>query len=187
MVDVLLTIGRYASTFMKTILFPFPNRTPVDTYDSKTASRIVGVSLRQLQYWDEQDFIRPSVKLAEGRGTKRLYSFHDLICLRVVKDLAHHGFTLQKIRRCLRPLKENSSQTEHPAESLKYLTDGEDLFVITDDRQKILDAMERQFVLSLGIGNLVRELDGQAKRAELAARPKRAKSQRAGEKPSGSA
>jgi DNA-binding transcriptional MerR regulator len=44
----------------------------MDTYDSKTASRIVGVSLRQIQYWDEQNFIRPSVKLAGGRGTKRL-------------------------------------------------------------------------------------------------------------------
>jgi DNA-binding transcriptional MerR regulator len=157
----------------------------MNTYDSKTASRIVGVSLRQLQYWDEQDFIRPSVKPAEGRGTKRLYSFHDLICLRVVKDLAHHGFTLQKIRRCLRPLKENSSQTEHPAESLKYLTDGEELFVITDDRQKILDAIERQFVVSLGIGNLVRELDFQAKRAEIGGRRKRAKAQRLDGKTSG--
>jgi DNA-binding transcriptional MerR regulator len=147
----------------------------VNTYDSKTASRIVGVSLRQLQYWDEQNFIRPSVKPAEGRGTKRLYSFHDLICLRVVKDLAHHGFTLQKIRRCLRPLKENSSQTEHPAASLKYLTDGEELFVITDDRQKILDAIERRFIVSLGIGNLVRELDFQAKRAKIGDRRKRAK------------
>jgi DNA-binding transcriptional MerR regulator len=157
----------------------------MNTYDSKTASRIVGVSLRQLQYWDEQDFIRPSVKPAEGRGTKRLYSFHDLICLRVVKDLAHHGFSLQKIRRCLRPLKENSSQTEHPAESLKYLTDGEELFVITDDRQKILDAIERQFVVSLGIGNLVRELDFQAKRAEIGRRRKRAKTQRVDGKTSG--
>jgi DNA-binding transcriptional MerR regulator len=159
----------------------------MDTYDSKTASRIVGVSLRQLQYWDEQDFIRPSIKPAEGRGTKRLYSFHDLICLRVVKDLAYHGFSLQKIRRCLQPLKENSSQTEHPAESLKYLTDGEELFVITDDRKKILDAIERQFVVSLGIGNLVRELDFQTKRAELGAQRKRAKSQRVEEKRSGSA
>jgi DNA-binding transcriptional MerR regulator len=157
----------------------------MNTYDSKTASRIVGVSLRQLQYWDEQDFIRPSVKPAEGRGTKRLYSFHDLICLRVVKDLAHHGFTLQKIRRCLRPLKENSSQTEHPAESLKYLTDGEELFVITDDRQKILDAIERQFVVSLGIGNLVRELDFEAKRAVRGRRRKRPKAQRANGKTSG--
>lgn len=160
----------------------------MDTYDSKTASRIVGVSLRQLQYWDEQDFIRPSVKLAEGRGTKRLYSFHDLICLKVVKDLARHGFTLQTIRRCLTPLKEQSSQTERPSESLKYLTDGEEMFIITNDRQKILDAMERQFVVSLGIGNLVRELDSQAKRAVLAAgRKNNRKTRRLEVKRSGSA
>jgi len=139
----------------------------MDAYDSKTASSIVGVSLRQLQYWDERDFIRPSVRLAEGRGTRRLYSFHDLICLKVVKDLAYHGFSLQKIRRCLKPLKENSARTERPAESLKYLTDGEELFVLTNDRRKILGAMERQFVVSLGIGSLVRELDGRVKRIAL--------------------
>jgi DNA-binding transcriptional MerR regulator len=145
----------------------------METYDSKTVSRIVGVSLRQLQYWDEQDFIRPSVKLAEGRGTKRLYSFHDLVCLKVVQDLARHGFSLQMIRRCLRPLKENAARTIRAAESLKYLTDGEELFVITDDRQKILEAMKRQFVLSLGIGSLVRKLDRDTKRAVVAARQNR--------------
>jgi len=160
----------------------------MDTYDSKTASSIVGVSLRQLQYWDERDFIRPSVKLAEGRGTKRLYSFHDLICLKVVKDLAHHGFSLQKIRRCLKPLKDNSSHTERPAPSLKYLTDGEELFVITNDRRKILDAIERQFVVSLGLGSLVRELDGQVKRAALGVVRKRSRPARKVEdKRSGSA
>ena len=141
----------------------------MDTYDSKTASRIVGVSLRQLQYWDEQKFLRPSVKPAGGRGTKRLYSFHDLVCLKVVKDLARYGFSLKKIRRCLRPLQEQTDPTTRPPESLRYLTDGEELFVITSDRQKILHAMERQFVLSLGIGSLVRELDGAVKRFGLAA------------------
>ena len=150
----------------------------MDTYDSKTASHIVGVSLRQLQYWDEQDFIRPSVKLAEGRGTRRLYSFHDLICLKVVKDLARYGFSLQKIRRCLKPLKDKCDQTKLPAKSLKYLTNGEDLFVITDDRQKMLDAMDRQFVLSLGIGSLVRELDSQARRVSVVLKRKAAKNSR---------
>lgn len=135
-----------------------------ETYNSKMASRIVGVSLRQIQYWDEQGFVRPSVKLAQGRGTKRLYSFHDLICLNVVKDLAHHGFSLQKIRRCLQPLREYSAQAGQPVESLKYLTDGENLFVITSDREKILDAVDRHFVLSLGIGSLVRELSGRVQR-----------------------
>lgn len=160
----------------------------MDTYDSKSASRIVGISLRQLQYWDEQDFIRPSVQLAEGRGTKRLYSFHDLVCLKVVKDLTRRGFTLQSVRRCLKPLKEYSSKSERPSESLKYLTDGEELFVITDDRRKILDAMQRRFIVSLGLGSLVRELDVQARRAALGWENKRVKkSKRADPKGSGSA
>jgi DNA-binding transcriptional MerR regulator len=136
-----------------------------EAYDSKMASRIVGVSLRQIQYWDERGFIRPSVKAAQGRGTKRLYSFHDLVCLKVVKDLTYHGFSLQKIRRCLRPLKQYAAQTAQPLDSVKYVTDGEKLFVITSDREKILDAMERHFVLSLGIGSLVRELNGELQRA----------------------
>ena len=160
----------------------------MDAYDSKTASSIVGVSLRQLQYWDERDFIRPSVRLADGRGTRRLYSFHDLVCLKVVKDLAQHGFTLQKIRRCLKPLKDSTAHTERPAESLKYLTDGEELFVLTDDRRQILAAIERQFVVSLGIGNLVRELDGQVKRLAVELTGKTGRALRdVGEKRRGSA
>jgi DNA-binding transcriptional MerR regulator len=139
-----------------------------ETYDSKMASRIVGVSLRQIQYWDERGFVRPSVKPAHGRGTKRLYSFHDLVCLKVVKDLAYHGISLQKIRRCLQPLRQYAAKAEQPPDSLKYVTDGEKLFVITSDRKKILDAMERHFVLSLGIGNLVRELNGEVQRAARA-------------------
>src|SRR5262249_60981912 len=99
----------------------------MDAYDSKTASRIVGVSLRQIQYWDEQNFIRPSVKLAGGRGTKRLYSFHDLICLKVVRDLAHHGLSLQKIRRCLRPLRRHASETAQPSASLSNLHDADNV------------------------------------------------------------
>ncbi|MEX0802620.1 MAG: MerR family transcriptional regulator [Candidatus Binatia bacterium] len=137
----------------------------MNTYNSKAASRIVGVSLRQIQYWDERGFIRPSVKLAHGRGTKRLYSFHDLLCLKVIKDLTHRGLNLQKIRRCLQPLRQYTAKSGQALESAKYLTDGEKFFVITSDREKILDAMDREFVFSLGIGNLVRELNSDLKRA----------------------
>jgi hypothetical protein len=55
------------------------------------------------------------------------------------------------------------------------LTDGDELFVITNDRRKILDAIERQFVVSLGLGSLVRELDGQVKRAALGLARKRSR------------
>jgi DNA-binding transcriptional MerR regulator len=157
-------------------------------YNSKLASRIVGVSLRQIQYWDERGFIRPSVKLAEGRGTKRLYSFHDLVCLRVVKDLTDRGFSLQKIRRCLSALRDQAPVSPEGSESLRYLTDGEQLFMITSDREKILRAMERQFVLSLGIGSLVRELTGAVERVTGGAQgPGTGVLRRLAEKRSGSA
>ena len=82
----------------------------MDTYNSKEASRIAGVSLRQIQYWDERGVIRPSVKAARGRGSKRLYSFHDLLCLKVMKDLTYRGLSLQKVRRCLQPLRRYSAE-----------------------------------------------------------------------------
>ena len=136
----------------------------MQNFNSKMVRRIVGVSLRQIQYWDEQGFIRPSVKLAEGRGTQRLYSFSDLVQLKVIKDLADYGLSLQKIRRCLSYLRRSFPETPQPLTSLRYLTDGEKLFVLTSDKNKILDVMDRQFVFSLGIGNLVRELSGEVRR-----------------------
>jgi DNA-binding transcriptional MerR regulator len=140
----------------------------METYNSKEASRIAGVSLRQIQYWDERGFIRPSVKAAQGRGSKRLYSFHDLLCLKVTKDLTHRGLSLRKVRRCLQPLRRYSAEHGRALESLRYLTDGEKLFVITSDREKIFDAIDRQFVFSVGIGHLIRELNNSLRRAAAA-------------------
>lgn len=137
------------------------------------ASRIVGVSLRQIQYWDEQGFLRPSVRTAGGRGTKRIYSFSDLVRLKVIKDLTDYGLSLKTLRRCLKYLKRWSPRMTEPADSLRYVSDGEELFVLTSDRAKILDAMERQFVFSLGIGNIVRELDGEVRRIASGSRTQR--------------
>jgi DNA-binding transcriptional MerR regulator len=136
----------------------------MEAFNSKAVSRIVGVSLRQIQYWDEQGFIRPSVKLAGGRGTKRLYSFSDLIQLKVVKNLAERGLSLRKIRRCVAHLRSYSADRVPPLQNLKYVTDGENLFVLTSDKNKILDVMNRQFVFSLAIGSLVKELTGEVRR-----------------------
>lgn len=136
----------------------------MEAFNSKMVSRIVGVSLRQIQYWDERGFIRPSVRLAEGRGSKRLYSFSDLIQLKVVKDLTRRGFSPRKVRRCVSHLKRSFPQKAQSLDSLRYLTDGETLFVLTSDREEILHAMDRQFIFSLGIGNLVRELNGEVRR-----------------------
>jgi hypothetical protein len=65
----------------------------------------------------------------------------------------------------LQPLRRYTAEPGQALESLKYLTDGEKLFVITSDREKILDAIDREFVFSLDIGNLVRELNSSLRRA----------------------
>ncbi len=160
----------------------------MEAFNSKTASRIAGVSLRQIQYWDERGFIRPSVKLAEGRGSKRLYSFSDLLQLKVVKDLTRRGFSPRKVRRCLSHLKHSFPRAEQSPDSLRYLTDGEKLFMLTSDREKILDALDRQFIFSLGIGALVRELNGDVRRVSAAQSARTGRDRRrTGDKGKGSA
>lgn len=68
-------------------------------FTADRVSSLTGVSLRQLQYWDEQRFIAPALTARKGRGRKRLYSFRDLVSLRVAGQLRKAGISLQQIRK----------------------------------------------------------------------------------------
>lgn len=70
----------------------------LSAYTAERARRLTGLSARQIQYWDEQDFISPSLTKRKGRGRRRLYSFRDLVSLKVAADLREH-VSLQLIRR----------------------------------------------------------------------------------------
>lgn len=133
-------------------------------YTSKAASRIAGVSLRQIQYWDERGFVRPSIRLPEGRGTRRLYSFGDLVQLKVMRELARHGLAPRKLRRCIDWLRPRLDRANPGGASLRYVSDGERVFLLTGDRSKVLEALERDFVFSLKVGPLVREIGLEARR-----------------------
>jgi uncharacterized protein (DUF433 family)/DNA-binding transcriptional MerR regulator len=65
----------------------------VEAFSQDLVTRITGLSRRQLEYWDQTDVIKPSVAESEGRGSPRLYSFRDLIELKVAAGM----------RRKLRP------------------------------------------------------------------------------------
>jgi len=67
-------------------------------FTAREAQRVTGLSNRRLQYWDETDFIRPSVAARQGRGWPRLYSFKDLIQLRIAAQLRDQ-LSLQALRR----------------------------------------------------------------------------------------
>jgi DNA-binding transcriptional MerR regulator/predicted RNase H-like HicB family nuclease len=131
------------------------------SFNTKTASKIIGVSLRQLQHWDEKGFIKPSIREASGKGTIRLYSYTDLIQLRLVRTLRDNRISLQKTRRSLEYLQSHFPEIKKPLLELKFLTDGETIFVLTSDQKEILDTLKKQFVFTLAIGEIVHELRGE--------------------------
>jgi DNA-binding transcriptional MerR regulator len=66
---------------------------------------IVGITYRQLDYWARTGLLRPSVSDANGSGTQRLYSYRDVLELKVIKRLLDAGVSLQSARRAIECLR----------------------------------------------------------------------------------
>jgi predicted RNase H-like HicB family nuclease len=133
-------------------------------FNTKTVSKLIRITNRQIDYWDKTHFIKPSAQEAAGYGTARLYSFADLIRLKVAKTLRDKGISLQKIRKSLSYLKTHMPDVENPLSDLKFLTDGETIFVLTKDSQEIVDTLKSgQLIFSVSLGTIVDELRGEVK------------------------
>ena len=131
-------------------------------FNTKSVIAITGLTQRRIDYWDTTHLIKPSIREAAGYGTTRLYSFEDLVQLKVVKTLMDSGISLQKVRKAVIYLKKNFPDAKKPLAEMKFLTDGETIFVLTKDRREILDALKRgQMVFSLAIGDIIERLKGQ--------------------------
>jgi DNA-binding transcriptional MerR regulator len=74
-------------------------------YRGPQVCKIVGITYRQLDYWARTDLVRPSVCDANGSGTQRLYSYRDLVELKVVKRLLDAGVSLQSARKAIEYLR----------------------------------------------------------------------------------
>jgi DNA-binding transcriptional MerR regulator len=70
----------------------------VQGYSGTQAAKIVGISYRQLDYWARTDLIRPTAADATGSGSRRIYSYRDLLELRVIKNLLDAGIRLESVR-----------------------------------------------------------------------------------------
>ena len=75
-------------------------------YSGKQAAEIVGITYRQLDYWARTDLIRPSLAEAKGSGSRRRYSYRDLLELKVVKTLIDAGIRLESVRDAFEFLRE---------------------------------------------------------------------------------
>lgn len=131
-------------------------------YNTNTIIKITGLTIRQVDYWDRTHFIKPSLKEASGYGTSRLYSFIDLVQLKVAKTLMEKGVSLQKIRKAITYLKKNFPDIEKPLAEMRFLTDGETIFVLTRDNKAILDTLKKgQMVFAVAIGEIIEGLKGE--------------------------
>src|SRR5437016_1358753 len=71
--------------------------------------KVIGISYRQLDYWARTGLVTPSIREAGGSGTQRLYSFQDLVQLKVIKKLIDAGISLQRIRKAVQYLRQNKA------------------------------------------------------------------------------
>lgn len=76
-------------------------------YSGRRAAEIVGITYRQLDYWARTDLIRPSLADASGSGSRRRYSYRDLLELKVVKNLLDAGIRLESVRDAFTYLREH--------------------------------------------------------------------------------
>jgi DNA-binding transcriptional MerR regulator len=134
-------------------------------FNTKAVCNVIGITPRQVQYWDETNFIKPTIRQATGHGSSRLYSFLDLVQMRVAKALLDGGVSLQKIRKSLEFLRAHAPQVKSPLAEMRFITDGDTVFVLTKDRDKIVDALSGgQLVFSIALGDLVKELNGRVQK-----------------------
>ena len=73
--------------------------TSTEGYSARSSAEIVGITYRQLDYWARTDLVRPSLADAEGSGSRRQYSYRDLLELKAIKPLLDAGIRLERVRR----------------------------------------------------------------------------------------
>src|SRR3990172_2960332 len=132
----------------------------MEGFTAHQACKFTGCSPRQLRYWDEIGLVEPSVQSTGGRpGVPRLYSFRDLVALKVVKSLLHGGMSLQRVRRAWDYLNRRAGLGEHLSE-VKLVTDGVSVFKICRRDGEVLDALrEGQLAFFVAIDEIATGVD----------------------------
>jgi DNA-binding transcriptional MerR regulator len=132
-------------------------------YRAPQVCKIVGITYRQLDYWARTDLLKPSLQTATGSGSQRLYSFGDIVQLRVIKRLLDAGMSLKKIRQAMDLLRDQL-QSRTPLEEVTLLSDGSTIFA-AHSADEVVDVFRRgQGVFGIAVGPVQQELEGEIHR-----------------------
>ena len=126
-------------------------------YRGPTACRAAGITYRQLDYWARTGLVEPSIRPATGSGTQRLYSFRDILVLKVVKRLLDTGVSLQQIRTAVGHLRERGVED---LAQITLMSDGASVYECTSADEVIDLVQGGQGVFGIAVGRVWREVEG---------------------------
>lgn len=115
-------------------------------YSGTKAAQIVGITYRQLDYWARTDLVRPSLADASGSGSRRQYTYQDLLELKIIKNLLGAGIKLESVREVFQYLRSHVTGDITAAHIVisgaqVLLCDGEQLIDVVRNGQGVLNVL----------------------------------------------
>jgi DNA-binding transcriptional MerR regulator len=126
-------------------------------YRGPVACAAAGITYRQLDYWARTGLVEPTVRGATGSGSQRLYSFRDILILKVIKRLLDAGISLQQIRTAVQHLRARGTDD---LTRVTLMSDGASVYECTSN-DEVIDLLQGgQGVFGIAIGGVWREIEG---------------------------
>lgn len=125
-------------------------------YRGPTACAAAGITYRQLDYWARTGLVEPSVRPAYGSGTQRLYSFRDVVLLKIVKRFLDTGVALQNIRTTVQHLRARGFQD---LERMTLMSDGATVYECSSPAEVVDLLQGGQGVFGIAVGVVWRDVD----------------------------
>jgi DNA-binding transcriptional MerR regulator len=135
------------------------NFTPVPDdagFRGPTACSAAGITYRQLDYWARTGLVEPTVRNATGSGTQRLYSFRDILVLKIVKRLLDTGVSLQQIRKAIQHLRNRGVED---LAGMTLMSDGASVYECTSADEVVDLVQGGQGVFGIAVGRVWREIE----------------------------
>lgn len=138
-------------------LFSFGGNEPITRgYRGTVASKVAGITYRQLDYWARKQIVEPSITPSHGSGSRRLYSFEDVAILAVSKRLLDAGVNLQNVTAAIGFL---STLAPAELERVTIMCDGEQVYQCTSADQIVALVHSGKALFSVSVDSLWHEID----------------------------
>jgi len=126
-------------------------------YRGPVACAAAGITYRQLDYWARTGLVEPEIRVAEGSGTQRLYSFRDILMLKVIRRLIDAGISLQQIRLAIAHLRARGTQD---MTAVTLVSDGTSVFECTQDNEIVDLVKGGQAMFAIDLSGVWRDIEG---------------------------